>query len=579
MEKMEAPLSDVPRLLKRCSSPSTSKLRFGIIAARLLEIVQSIHAHKHLVIDMKSENFMLASVDSKSKKQTKGVAEQLASRLRLLDLALAQGLRDGIGEHRPNEGGCDLAGTPLYASLNVHEGNKPSRRDDLESLGYVIAELLIQINSQSDKAGVLPWSTGKSDGEVGELKKAQVRDPRSKFYSQIGDAKVASVFREYMDKVTSYSYKQNPDYDALSKILLNLDVTPRSAPKKAAKKPPPQTTRAKATASSGTKRMTRSRGGAADGASPSKVARTNPSMDSDSDDEFFEAAQDDGVAEMDWEPTRDENLDPSEDERKPSATTVGVLVCVDDGPDAGLATELVMGSAESVVVGSNPKSKGNESALVLSGDPQVDPSHVRLSLGVTKKRVTVTITDLNSSGTFLGTERIRKGKDYVVFPGQSFRIGESSISIKKSTSKSNPTSAKPFVIDVDEDSEESPALPRLKRRGFILQVTEGPHKGESFELESGGVETLVIGSKPSKGAKGSKDVGLMKLAKDKEVGASQVRVELAASKKLTAVIVTDLKSTGTTDVNGDRVQKGKAAKAFVNDRIVIGETELTVKAL
>ena len=427
LEKMAAPLTDVPGILARASS-SSGKIPFGKIAARLLEIVQSIHDRNHLVIDMKSDNFMLAFETPKSKmKKSNSVADDLASKLRILDLALMQNRKGGTGQHRPNDGSRDIVGTPLFASLNVHDGSTPSRRDDLESLGYVIAQLLIQINSNNvEEEGALPWSSGKSDEEVGKIKKAQVNDPKSAFYSILGDAKVGRIFREYMDEVMGYSYSQSPDYESLLATLQSLDVTLRkdTTKKKVAGKPVP---------AKGTKRVTRSQSQSKDNSSPNKVARTAIKMDSADDDECFDAVQGDETTEMDWEPTRDENEDPDEDERKPPVTgSVGVIVFVQDGPDTGLTVELIKGGTESVVVGTNPISKSNESAMVIAGDAQVDPSHVRLKLKVAKKFVSVNVSDLNSSGTFIiGGDKIKKGKDCRLFLGSSLRIGETSISIKK----------------------------------------------------------------------------------------------------------------------------------------------------
>ncbi|KAH9910450.1 kinase-like domain-containing protein, partial [Fomitopsis serialis] len=81
--------------------------------------------------------------------------EPLSQKVFLVDFGLAKQYRDPIQHlHIPYRDGLQLTGTALWASVNVHVGIAHSRRDDLESLAYVIIYLL---------RGYLPWQDLATD--------------------------------------------------------------------------------------------------------------------------------------------------------------------------------------------------------------------------------------------------------------------------------------------------------------------------------------------------------------------------------------------------------------------------------
>jgi len=98
--------------------------------------LESMHNNNFIHRDMKPDNFLMG---------LKGKAAVVY----VIDFGLSKRYRDPkTGQHIPYRDGKSLTGTARYASVNTHIGIEQSRRDDLESIGYILLYLL---------KGSLPW--------------------------------------------------------------------------------------------------------------------------------------------------------------------------------------------------------------------------------------------------------------------------------------------------------------------------------------------------------------------------------------------------------------------------------------
>ena len=595
---MESPLSDlVPTLIKR---GETSSVSFGPVAQQLLRCVQAIHERKHVVVDIKQDNFMLSAGTGKGSNPE----AKLASRIRILDLALVQPWASLDG-HRTNDGGKGLAGTPLYASLNVHAGETISRRDDLEALGYVMAELIIKIAS-GNAALQLPWSNGQSDEEIHSQKAAHVNNVNSTFYKQLGSA--SKTFQEYLASVREYTFKKTPDYEHLGTVLSKMKITcakattPRVTGIASSKQPTNSLTRNPSSkrstpssvsaplASVQTGRVTRSRTRPTD-----DLNRDHSFMETEQTTHMYATAMDDDSCDkdlMEWEVLADENAAPDR-ESTPKAIR-GLTLVVETGPEKGRAVNLMQGRAESLLVGRNPVSKNGESILALSRDSQVDDSHAKIELWSTKKLIAVNVTDLkSSSGTFHGHEKIRTSMK--VFSGDLIRLGGTTLKVveldaaKLATTPKEAQAGKkrahrPAVaepeqhemadtsteLEVSMEDRSTQDLGR-KREGFRVKVINGPNVGDTFEIEQGVSDIVNVGSKPS--GKGSN----IALTKDSSLKSNHIQLKLYSfARNHFGLIVTD-KNTGTVKINGVSIKQ--TGRASVNDHITIGKSELKIGPL
>ena len=140
----------------------------------------------------------------------------------LIDFGLAKKYRDKRVRHIPlrQKESCELTGTARYASLNAHKGMELSRRDDLESIGFVLLYFL---------KGSLPWQglQARSDQERFKL----ITEKKLSFSVERLCHKSPDAFKDYLNYCRGLKFEEEPDYEYLrdlfqqlaSKVKIELD--------------------------------------------------------------------------------------------------------------------------------------------------------------------------------------------------------------------------------------------------------------------------------------------------------------------------------------------------------------------
>jgi len=157
------------------------------LGKQMLNIVEQIHACGILHRDLKPANFLL-----------KTNAQQI-SQLYLIDFGLAQSFLDEKNRHYTLKTNETIVGTTRYMSVNTHHGLTASRRDDLESLGYILVFLY---------QGKLSWQ--------GQSAVAQIKQNFNWTVDTLGD------FVLFILYCRNLGFADKPNYAYLRGILDNL---------------------------------------------------------------------------------------------------------------------------------------------------------------------------------------------------------------------------------------------------------------------------------------------------------------------------------------------------------------------
>ncbi|KAG7277023.1 hypothetical protein CRUP_001649 [Coryphaenoides rupestris] len=130
----------------------------------------------------------------------------------IIDFGLAKKYRDArTHQHIPYRENKNLTGTARYASINTHLGIEQSRRDDLESLGYVLMYFNL---------GSLPWQGLKAATK--RQKYERISEKKMSTPIEILCKGYPSEFATYLNFCRSLRFDDKPDYSYLRQLFRNL---------------------------------------------------------------------------------------------------------------------------------------------------------------------------------------------------------------------------------------------------------------------------------------------------------------------------------------------------------------------
>ena len=179
-------------LLEFCGGNFTVKTTL-MIGKQMLKLLEDLHDNSFVHQDLKPGNTTIG-------------LEGKTSMIHLIDFGISElfeSNRTGL-HHNPSRVSA-FTGTLRYASINAHKLKKQSRRDDLESLAYMLLHMC--------RENGLPWCPSvHSDKQI--LKKKQRLDEQS--LCSLG---VPQQLAEFLIKVKKLEFKERPNYSLLNLLI------------------------------------------------------------------------------------------------------------------------------------------------------------------------------------------------------------------------------------------------------------------------------------------------------------------------------------------------------------------------
>jgi casein kinase 1 len=187
-------------LFRRCSRRFSLKTVL-MIADQMLRVIEWVHSCGVLHRDIKPQNFLVGRGEQRNK-------------IYLIDFGCSTTWIDPRTHlHEIYTRNNGLIGTCYYVSINTHLGDLQSRRDDLESILYVLVRFLI---------GRLPWQ----GAHIKDAKERGDRVTQTKIHTapEMLCAGLPQEFRMILEGIRSLNFDEAPNYFWMRQTFMDLFI-------------------------------------------------------------------------------------------------------------------------------------------------------------------------------------------------------------------------------------------------------------------------------------------------------------------------------------------------------------------
>ncbi len=168
-----------------------------MLSIQMLERLEFIHSKNYIHRDIKPQNFLMGLKDP--------------NLLYIIDFGLSKKYRSKKGNHIKFAITNKITGTPRFCSINALRGAEQSRKDDLESLFYVILYFF---------RGVVPWQNLRIKSRVERFKK--INEIKKKINFKILCKNLPVELYNFGIYIKNLQFEEDPNYSYMRKLFYQI---------------------------------------------------------------------------------------------------------------------------------------------------------------------------------------------------------------------------------------------------------------------------------------------------------------------------------------------------------------------